>query len=143
MKTAFDTSVLVAALASWHESHDAAAEALERALGPSGGLVLPADAVLEAFAVLTRLPAPHRISPADAARLLEESLGGRGSFALTGAETWELVRRAGVEGVAGGALYDARIVTEAVKGGARRILTFNPRHFERLAPEGIAVQVPG
>jgi hypothetical protein len=45
--------------------------------------------------------------------------------------------------VAGGAVYDARIIAAAVKGGALRLLTLNARHFERLAPEGLEIPVPG
>jgi predicted nucleic acid-binding protein len=53
MKTA-DTSVVVAAFASWHEHHAAARRALD------GGLRLIEHCALETYSVLTRLPPPHR-----------------------------------------------------------------------------------
>ena len=51
---AADTSLVVAAFASWHERHEAARRALD------GGLRLPEHCALETYSVLTRLPAPHR-----------------------------------------------------------------------------------
>lgn len=51
---AVDSSVVVAAFASWHERHDLATSALDER--PSA----PAHALLESYSVLTRLPAPMR-----------------------------------------------------------------------------------
>ena len=53
MKAA-DTSLVVAAFASWHERHDAARHALDQ------GLRLIAHCAVETYSVLTRLPPPHR-----------------------------------------------------------------------------------
>lgn len=47
---------MVAAFASWHESHEAARRALD------GGLHLIEHCALETYSVLTRLPPPHRTS---------------------------------------------------------------------------------
>lgn len=140
--TAVDTSVIVAALASWHEAHHAAAEATGRLL-EAGSLVLPSDVLLEAYSVLTRLPAPHRLSSDDAWRLLRENFARTRTVALGVGDTWNLLKILAAAGVTGGATYDARIVAAAVKGGATRILTLNARHFERLVPEGLEVVVPG
>ena len=57
---------MVAAVCSWHERHAVVAAELERRLAARGRLAIPAHALVEAYAVLTRLPAPHRIAPADA-----------------------------------------------------------------------------
>jgi len=53
---AADTSLVIAAFASWHESHEAARRALD------GGLRLIEHCALETYSVLTRLPPPHRTS---------------------------------------------------------------------------------
>ena len=53
MKAA-DTSVVVAAFASWHEKHEPARLALDE------GLSLIEHCALETYSVLTRLPPPHR-----------------------------------------------------------------------------------
>jgi hypothetical protein len=52
--TVVDTSVVVAAFASWHAQHEAADNAID------GGARLVAHCALEAFSVLTRLPPPFR-----------------------------------------------------------------------------------
>lgn len=140
--TATDTSVLVAALLTWHESHAAAFAALSAAL-ERDQVVVPASALVEAYAVMTRLPAPHRLSPRDAAAALTASL--RPQTRLVGMAPrrgWVLVERLASEGIAGGAAYDRRIVEEARAGGAGRILTLNATDFERFAA-GIAVVAPG
>jgi predicted nucleic acid-binding protein len=140
--TAVDSSILVAALASWHENHDESRTALERVMGPAGELVLPADVLVETYSVLTRLPSPHRLSPEDALRLLEENFADARTVALAATDTWRLLRTLAAAAVAGGAVYDARIVAAAVKGGAAQILTLNGRHFSRLAPDGLEIVVP-
>jgi predicted nucleic acid-binding protein len=53
MKAA-DTSLVVAAFASWHEHHEPARRVLD------GGVRLIEHCALETYSVLTRLPPPHR-----------------------------------------------------------------------------------
>jgi len=142
-RTATDSSILVAALASWHESHAGALRALESAMEKGAALVVPADALAETYAVLTRLPAPHRLSPAVTIELLRGSFRGVEVVALDPGETWDLLEACAAGQIAGGAVYDVRIVAAAVKGRAARILTLDSRHFERLAPPGLEVVAPG
>lgn len=59
--TAVDTSVIVAGLLAWHQRHPEANAAIESVL-VYGKAILPAPALVEAFSVMTRLPAPHRLS---------------------------------------------------------------------------------
>src|SRR3972149_4948486 len=65
-----DTSCMIAAICSWHEYHERAAGAIERRLRGGEVLVVAAPTLVETYAVLTRLPAPHRLSPADSQALL-------------------------------------------------------------------------
>ena len=69
---AADTSVIVASLLTWHEHHAPSRRALETAMDDAP-LVIPVPALVESYAVLTRLPAPHRLSPRDAHVLLREN----------------------------------------------------------------------
>ncbi len=132
---AVDTSVLVAGLLSWHERHAEALKALETALA-SDVLLLPAPALLEAYAVMTRLPAPHRLRPADAYRVLHGTLGkGVDIASLSGRDVWKLLDSLQERGIAGGKSYDAHILACAVKKNAGGLLTFNIRDFEELAAE--------
>lgn len=141
---ALDASVIVAGLLSWHEQHEVATAELVALLERPRKIVLPVHSLVEAYAVMTRLPPPHRLGPEDALDLLEGSLRSRSILVgLDGEEGWDLIGELGRHSVAGGTSYDGLIVACARKGGAKRILTFNRKHFERLAVEGIEIVVPG
>ncbi len=143
MICAVDTSVVVAALLSWHEHHDRAARALGDLLESSEPLVVPQPVLVESYAVLTRMPAPHRLRPADAHGLLEANLRGRTRIAaVTAQSTWSLLDELAAAEVRGGAAYDALIVRCTVHAGVARIVTFNERDFARIAPESIEIVVP-
>lgn len=142
--TATDTSVIVAALLGWHESHRSALEALVGSVtGRGNRLVVPSPALVEAYSVMTRLPAPHRLAPADAIELLSGSFEQRAAVVgLSGRETWSFLHGASDAGVAGGSAYDLQILRCAVKGRATRLLTLDRRDFNRFAAPGIEIVVP-
>lgn len=103
---AVDSSVVVAACASWHEAHDIARRAIDRR--PR----LVAHCALEAFSVLTRLPAPHRVPP----EMVVAFLGDRfpaAPLALDAARLHRLVSDLHGLGVAGGAVYDGLVALSA------------------------------
>ncbi len=142
-KTAADSTVIVAALLSWHESHEAARQALEDALS-SNSLVVPGHVLVESYSVLTRLPPPQRLSSKKALELLEKSFSALASPpTLDGQEIWKLLARFAKEGISGGAVYDALIAATAVKASASRLLTLNGRHMTRVAPDSLEIEVPG
>ena len=106
-------------------------------------LLIPAPALVEAYAVLTRLPAPHRIAPADAMVLLSESFEQRSKIVgLEPHEHWRFLRERANELVAGGRTYDALILECARSASANRLLTLDRRDFERLDPGEIEIVVP-
>jgi predicted nucleic acid-binding protein len=143
MRTAVDASVVVAGLVAWHEAHDVAFAALGRTV-EHGELVLPHSALIECYSVLTRLPAAHRLSPLDAAGLLESALRASGRLAgLRAAGAWGFVATLAEEGIRGGATYDRRILEEARSAGAVRLLTLNGADFRRFVAAGIEIVVPG
>lgn len=106
--TAVDTSVVVAGLLVDHAQHELARPLFDSK--PS----IPAHVALESYSVLTRLPLPGRISPADAAQLLLRAFGGR-FVALSGAEQEKLLADLPGLGIAGGAVYDALVAATALK----------------------------
>ena len=61
-----DTNCMIAAVCTWHEHHERAADEIERRIERGETLCIAAPTVVEAYAVLTRLPPPYRLSPADA-----------------------------------------------------------------------------
>ena len=136
-----DTSCLVAAVCSWHEHHAATCADLARRWKRGEELALAAPAVIEAFAVLTRLPPPHRLKARDALAVLEGSFGTAEVVAMTGGETWPFLRALPDAGIAGGSTYDALLAACARKARADVILTWNRRHFERVA-EGVEIASP-
>lgn len=108
---AVDTSVVVAAFASWHEGHSAAAAALARK--PR----VPGHVLVEAYSVLTRLPPPHR-APADlAATFLAERFPAP-PLVLPARAHRDLVLTSARTGLVGGAIYDALIAATARRAGA-------------------------
>jgi predicted nucleic acid-binding protein len=139
---ALDTNCIVAAVCDWHEDHAAAAAAIEGRLARGEQRVVAAHALVEAYAVLTRLPPPHRLTPADAWTLLEANfVTGVRIVALTGAACVRLTRRLAACGLGGGRAYDAIIGECARRGGAETLLTFNDRHFQP-APTGLTIVKP-
>ena len=141
--TALDTSVIVAGLLSWHEHHEAASVALSELLESRADIVLPVHVLVEAYSVMTRLPHPHRLSAQEAFEILDESLHPRVTLVgLEGEEAWELIGNLSRRPITGGTSYDALIMACAKKGGARRILTFNRAHFERIGADDVEVVIP-
>ena len=104
-----DTSCIIAAVCGWHTHHPQAAAEIERRLGGRERLATAAHALAEAYAVLTRMPAPHRLSPADALTLLDGNfIDGARVIALDSEGYRSLLKRAAREGLSGGRIYDVR-----------------------------------
>lgn len=123
---------MVAAVCSWHERHETTRKEIERRRRAQNELVLAAHSMIETYAVLTRLPPPHRFSVQDALTLIESNWGEAEVFALTPSEYWKLLRECRDEGFSGGQVYDAVIAACARKAGAERLLTWNLDHFSRF-----------
>jgi predicted nucleic acid-binding protein len=101
-----DTSVLVPALVSWHPHHDSARRAVREGLER-----VPAHVLLECHSVLTRLPAPHRISPDRAAEVLTH-LDVK-AVSLPASRHRDLIADLGLARIKGGAVYDALVAATA------------------------------
>jgi predicted nucleic acid-binding protein len=108
---AVDTSVVVAAFASWHEGHRAATAALGRK--PR----VPAHVLIETYSVLTRLPSPHKAPSPVVADFLARRFP-QAPLTLPARAWSRLVGLASEAGIAGGAIYDALIGATAHHAGA-------------------------
>lgn len=137
-----DTSCLVVAACGWHEFHARKIAGLEQRAISGDELLIASRSLVESYAVLTRLPAPNRLSADTAMALLVENWGTAATVHLTAQETWQALQRARSLGVFGGQVCDAVIAACAENAGASTILTWNIRHFARLAG-GIQVTGPG
>lgn len=108
---AIDTSVAVAAFGDWHCLNEPACAVVDE------GVVVPAHALLETFAVLTGFPPPHRAPPA----LVVAWLDDRFPDVLApppASEHGQLLRRLAAAGRAGGSVYDAIVGLTARLAGA-------------------------
>lgn len=118
---AADSSVLVPALLAGHEFHEACYE--------SAGLVDAAvgHALVETFAVLTRLPQPYTVPPGQASAALRSYSSS--VLVLPGDELAAALERIAVARASGGAAYDALIAVTAAHHGAS-LLTRDERAAE-------------
>jgi predicted nucleic acid-binding protein len=137
-----DTSCMVAAVCTWHEHHLAAAAEIDRRLGRGERLAVAAPALVETYAVLTRLPSPHRLAPADAWALVKANFIEHATVvALNGHACARLLARLSALGIGGGRTYDAVIADCAGRAKVDALLTFNRRHFDP-PPEGVTIVEP-
>lgn len=134
MKAA-DTSLVVAAFATWHEHHEPARKALD------GGLRLIEHCALETYSVLTRLPPPHRSSGA----VVRDFIGMRFPqplLRLSSAAYRRFLLGLAESGVTGGAAYDALIAATAV-GCKAELVTCDRRALPIYERYGVSAQLLG
>lgn len=108
---AVDSSVVIAAFASWHEHHAVARKAM--ASRPR----LIAHAAVESYSVLTRLPPPHRASP----DIVHAFITGRFTepfLILSETGYQELLATVAAGQILGGPAYDALIAFTAAEHNA-------------------------
>jgi predicted nucleic acid-binding protein len=129
---AVDTSVVVAAFASWHQFHRLAVHILDRS--PA----LPMQAALEAYSVLTRLPAPHRAPPGLAREFIEEHFSGA-LLTLGGESFAALLSEMAAMNIVGGAAFDG-VVGAAARDAGRVLVTFDARARQTYDRLGVAVE---
>jgi predicted nucleic acid-binding protein len=103
-----DSSVAIAAAASWHVAHDLAVGALAR-----DDVSLIAHVAFETTAALSRMPEGHRIAPAVVVEWLERRFRGEW-LTLPPAAGSHALRSAVEHGIRGGALCDALVAATAV-----------------------------
>jgi predicted nucleic acid-binding protein len=138
---AADASVLVAAVVGWHERHDPAAAAIENALARKT-LVVPAPALVDAYVMLTRLPAQHRLPHAEAFHLLRSNFAAARLAGPRTRDAWSVLRRLSVAPIGGSDTYDAQMVEIARDAGAKTLLSFRRAELESLAISGIEIVEP-
>src|SRR5690554_1567171 len=142
-RTALDSSVVIPALLTWHEHHERALAVVVAARSAASGAILPLPALIESFAVMTRLPPPMRLAPTVAWTLLEAAFAQHTTIAaLDGAAAWSMLAALPQIGVSGGATFDAHVLACAKQAGAVRLATFNLKDFQRLDLEGLELLLP-
>jgi predicted nucleic acid-binding protein len=130
---AIDTSVAIPAMLSWHESHDDATPL-------AAGGAIPAHAMLETYAVLTRLPAPHRLAVDIAGRLVTGWFPADRILVPPAGLATSIVDRLVAASIAGGASYDALVGLTADAHGLE-LLTLDGRAARTYDALGVAFRV--
>lgn len=102
-----DSSVVIAALAPWHDAHGQARAALLE-----GEVRLPAHVAFETTSALSRMPKGRRIAPAVVLEALERDFQ-QPWLAMDADGLRDALQRAVGAGVRGGSLYDALIAATA------------------------------
>lgn len=113
-----DTSVVIAALSPWHDHHDEAQRALARRV------TAVAHVIAESYSVLTRLPEPFRMTPAEAADGLRQRFTS--VIGLPDSVAQSLPGQLAAAGVSGGSVYDAVVGLTAASHDAE-LLTLDAR----------------
>lgn len=140
--TLLESSCLVALACAWHEHHEATRADLERREKSGESILLACYSIIEAYAVLTRLPPPHRRSPEEAHAILSGSWKDCESVSLSRREYWELLDSVRSASISGGRTYDALIAACGRRAGAATLLTWNLSHFEGFQGDGLEVVSP-
>ena len=134
MTLGVDTSVIIAAVHANHPVHLSSSRWLDAAFA-THDVVVAHHSVLEAYAVLTRLPAQYRVGPDEAEIVLRETLQHNARLAPFGEDSmWNFMTGMTALPAAGGAAYDAFIVRLLSEAGAEAIVTYNVDDFRRLSP---------
>lgn len=129
---AVDSSVVIAAFASWHEYHGVARKAM------SGRPRLVAHAAIESYSVLTRLPPPHRAHQSIVHTFITERFT---EPFLTLSETGyqELLATLAAGQILGGPAYDALIACTAAEHQAT-LLSLDQRAIATYQAVGVTVE---
>ena len=130
-----DTSAVVAALSAWHDDHEVAAAGLEDVTA------LPAHVVLQAYSVLTRLPAGLAVPAGAAAQVIARRFDGP-PLRLSARDHRALVSVLSDHGVVGGASYDGLVALEAGAHG-ETLLTLDRRAAETYRRLGVSFRSLG
>lgn len=132
MKAA-DSSLVIAAFATWHEHHAIARKAM------AGRPRLVAHAAVESYSVLTRLPPPHRAHPAIVHAFITERFA---EPFLTLSETGcqEFLATVAARQILGGPAYDALIAFTAAEHEAT-LLSLDRRATATYESVGAAVEL--
>src|SRR5258708_14372736 len=130
-----DSNVRIALLCDWNDHHGKTLTSYERRLGKNAVPVIPVQAILECYSVLTRLPAPHRLPPEATRLAIEETFSRTAVIAeLRPEAAWSAIDKLSRLGFGGGRVYDAPIPQCAAKARATGPWNRTPEPFPLIPP---------
>lgn len=128
-----DTSVIVPSLLKWHSLYEAAAAMLADVRR------IPCHAFVEAYSVLTRLPAQRALTPAQARDALLRAFPDE-PLTLSAASHVDVIRRLVEARMGGGQVYDAIVGATAAVANAR-LITADRRALATYALVGASTRI--
>src|SRR2546429_7882148 len=118
-----DSNCMVASLLPEHVHHAWAVTTINDHLARGYSIILVGHTVLEAYSVLTRMPPPSRVSPADALRGLTDTFLANATIFAPDSNYYDQILGVLVgDGIVGGRVYDASIAACARAAGADVLL---------------------
>ena len=132
MKVGFDSSVLVAGAAEFHEHFDCAMRWLHAARDGELEAYATTHAFAETWWKLTALPIEPRMPTGDVKKILDRMSQWVHREDLVWNDYEAAMLRCSERNVRSGAIYDALHLVAAERLGASILLTFNTKHFTRL-----------
>ena len=143
MKVFFDTSVLISAVVNQLPRHQPALDCFLHYSSGKHSAACSTHALAEAYATLTALPLPRRISPEDARKLIETNFLNRLEIVEISRDSYaQAIRRTANLGLSSGIIYDALHLVCAEISGCQRLYTYNLAHFNQLNPLHVTVTSP-
>lgn len=129
-----DTSVVVPAVAAWHEAHVRARESLRHVTR------LPGHVLVESVSVLTRLPRGLALSVPEAVGLVR-SCSPEAPMLLGPGQIEEFLDTLGTAGIGGGRVYDA-LVAETARAAGATLLSLDERARATYRAIGVNADTP-
>ena len=143
MKVAFDSSVIIAGTHDMHPHHRRAIVWIDAVLEQRITGVIMCHALAEIWSVLTRMPAPARLSAEQAMGVVRRIQRVFQLQQLEPATYNEALQRCTDRGFASGVVFDALHLVGAEHAGADAVVTFNGADFRRLAsPTSPRIVIP-
>jgi predicted nucleic acid-binding protein len=128
-----DTSVLIAASDAADPRHPRSLSLLAAAT-PST-TACGAHTLAEVYAVLSRIPGGKKVRPAHASLLVDQIVAKMTVVPLSAQDYARTLQETARMGLSGGIVFDAILLACARKVNARRIYTWNEKHFRVVAPD--------
>lgn len=139
----FDTSVIVAGSLSDHSHYTFANPWLNAAQVKNFTSYLSTHALAEIYATFTSYPRQPPLLPDFANAFLRKDILSVFLHVELGLNDYKLaLERVSLRGAKSGAIYDALHIQAAIKKKCHAVVTFNEKHFAKLAGKDIAVINP-
>jgi predicted nucleic acid-binding protein len=143
VRVGLDSNFLIALISEWHVHHVRTLQSYQGWIAQGATPIIALHSMLECYSVLTRIPAPRRLSPTVTKQILEENFARDAVIAVVRPETlWHIIDSLAGLDLGDGQSYDALIAHSVAQAGATVLLTWNTKHFLSVAPAGLEIREP-